>query len=285
MQTSLWPISLYLVQVWFKCKILYGVVCVPFHHALESCLSASTQNPPSLPLRFYTAFIMFYTNFLIAPAVAGLAVYGLLYIQRRPETMVTTAKDQLKYRKFYDHPLAFAYAGFLILWGSLMVRNWIVKQKELAYRWKVDDSFFDAHTPNPQSTAKVQHLFINGRWEYKAVETLSQYRRKLAFVAGVTAPVFVLFIGLVLGCQYLCIRIIMWEDKHTSLFYDYGTGNERRNPKGFAALYFATALSATFVWLLNWLWGKVVLPLNNAENHPTSELMEGPHHSVHSYSA
>lgn len=129
---------------------------------------------------FYVAFLMYYVNFLIAPAFAGLIVYGLLYVPRQAPSQITVRPQDAKFTKFYDSPLAFAYAGFLVLWGSFMVRNWIIKEKELAHKWKVDDAYFDSETPNPASTAKVVQVHVNGRWEFKAVETEKMLRRKVS---------------------------------------------------------------------------------------------------------
>ena len=89
-------------------------------------------------IAFYLAYLSFYTNWLIGPAMAGIIVFGLEFVPSEYASMVKNLPaDDERFDDQYDHPMMFLYGFFLMLWLVFTIRGWYNKQTELSHRWKV----------------------------------------------------------------------------------------------------------------------------------------------------
>lgn len=220
---------------------------------------------------FYTALVLYLTNSLLVPAMAGILSYALLWVPRQYPSQVAIKPWDQTFTRFYDHPLAFAYSAVLLVWGMLLVRGWAAKERQLAWRWKSEDADVD-ETSNPRSTASLAHVFSGGRWVHKAVEQPGQLRRRLLRVLLASIPSLLALVCLSLASQYLCIRMVMWHEGNRRLYSDFDNPLlKRRNGLGTAAFFGIVATSSLFIFFWNWVWSGMAPSLNDAEDHPTRE--------------
>ncbi|GHP07043.1 Anoctamin-8 [Pycnococcus provasolii] len=225
---------------------------------------------------FYLGFLSYFTNWLVAPALAGIFCFGLEFVPSEYESQISndTSGDE-KFDDQYDHPMMFAFGLFLCLWNTAVVRGWETKSKELAFRWKVDDYAVRNPMPNPLSTAPVRLQYVGGGWAYRAVMTRIQRRNQLRNTLLVSLPIFLLFLGCVVGYTYGVFELDDFLERQREFFDNFDDKRlKKKNWKGELAFYGATGLQAVVIWLLNTVYDKVAVWCTKRENHETIELFD-----------
>jgi anoctamin-8 len=95
---------------------------------------------------FYFAWVDYYTMWLVAPAIFGVAMYSWkLVLEAAGESnLLDQVKQTEAYQTFVAHhasevlsPVALTYAFVMLLWGVLFIVFWQRRQARLAYRWGV----------------------------------------------------------------------------------------------------------------------------------------------------
>mmetsp|Transcript_8387 Transcript_8387/g.15900 ORF Transcript_8387/g.15900 Transcript_8387/m.15900 type:complete len:1684 (-) Transcript_8387:1295-6346(-) len=222
-----------------------------------------------LKITFYFGFLGFYTNQLLAPSLAGLFAFGMEFVPSKYESEIQDSEAQAaKFDDQYDHPILFVYGAFLCAWLSFMVQGWMAKQRELAFRWDVDD-YVEEHRPNPLSTAPVKLQFVNGAWTYRPVLTPAQRVARLHVRLWVSLPVQLAFIALVmlqLASLHLLDEAI---DANCDFMRNCGRKNERFNELGRAVFYFFVGMQALVVTVFNSMFERAAVWVTNLENHET----------------
>ena len=227
-------------------------------------------------ISFYLGFLSYFTNWLVAPALAGIVCFGLEFIPSEYDSQITndTAGDE-KFDDQYDHPLMFAFGVFLCLWNTAVVRGWETKSKELAFRWQVDDYQVRNPMPNPLSTAPVRLQYVAGAWAYRAVMTRVQRRNQLKNMLFVSLPIFILFLGLVVAYTWGVFELDDLIERERDFHDNFDDKRlKKKNWKGELALYGATGAQAVVIWLLNTVYDKVAVWCSRRENHETIDLLE-----------
>ncbi|CAG9463280.1 unnamed protein product [Pedinophyceae sp. YPF-701] len=227
---------------------------------------------------FYAAFVGMLGHWMIAPAVTGLVSFGVIWIPVRKSVAVNDPSDTTL-KDTYDHPIIFGYGIFLAIWASLLVRYWVVKQKELAFRWGCHALTEYPRTANPYSSATVKRMFVNGTWQYRPATTPAQFKTRLTRITFVSTFAFLLFVAATVanswGWLYIIDVVIDDRESLHSTFRpflddDGNTAIEKdRNLKGTLALYAATGGSALCIYVLNALWEKVAVWLTKMEDYAT----------------
>ena len=226
-------------------------------------------------IAFYLAYLGFYTNWLVGPAVAGVVVFGLEFIPSEFASMVAnTAADDERFDDQYDHPMMFLYGFFLMAWLVFTIRGWYTKQAELAYRWNVESYAKVSKTANPLSSATPRMQFIDGIWVYKPVNSKPQRRARLRMIIGVSLPVLLAALCAAGGALGLVIYLVQSLDLNESMHTNYAETNQTRTMTGALSLYGIMTLNACLVWLLNLVWLGVAKRLTMAENHETWDEVE-----------
>ena len=214
-------------------------------------------------------YLTFHCNWLLAPTIAGAMAFGIEFIPSEYPSMIDTSNEaEKKFSDQYDHPIMYAYAFFIMVWSALMVRAWGAKQKELAYRWQVQDFKGSVELPNVFSTAPVKLQFIEGMWQYHAKANKKQKRARGLVRALVAVPMMLLLVGAVGGVIF-GIRILSeFVDDQEILHSNFHTAFKKRNLYGTLAMYGVTGLNAVMVWVLDSLcarWSQAVTNLENQE--------------------
>eukprot|EP00240_Pyramimonas_obovata_P000249 CAMPEP_0118927864 /NCGR_PEP_ID=MMETSP1169-20130426/5244_1 /TAXON_ID=36882 /ORGANISM="Pyramimonas obovata, Strain CCMP722" /LENGTH=1671 /DNA_ID=CAMNT_0006869721 /DNA_START=246 /DNA_END=5258 /DNA_ORIENTATION=- len=230
-----------------------------------------------LKIGFYFGFLTFYTNWMIGPAVAGMVTFCLEFIPSRYDSEIKDSPDDAsKFDDQYDHPLMFIYGIFLSVWLAFLVQGWTTKQKELAFRWRVDEKD-DLHTPNPLSTAPVRLQFVNGAWQYRAVLTSSQKRERRKVYAMVSAPVEVGSLIVVIAQVALLVAINTAMEETCSLNESGTCGrvDQQYNSLGRLVFIIFVAIWAAVVYVINVGYRRAAIWLTALENHESVERYEG----------
>jgi hypothetical protein len=142
---------------------------------------------------FLSAYMAFYTRWLITPSVLGLVVFFF----------------QLKDRRL-DHWLCLPFAIFVMLWATFMLAYWRQKQSALAHRWGVLDYEVE-ETERPQFKYQLQYDDASG--EYRKVYPV--WKRGLRYL--VSLPVLATIMVVVL---LLMFTIFSTQDR---LLHQYNT--------------------------------------------------------------
>lgn len=224
---------------------------------------------------FYCGFLSHYTNYLVPPAIAGIIAFGIEFLPSAYESMTANdADDNQKFDDQYDHPMLFAYGFFIAVWLGTVVTGWNTKERELAFKWNVD-SFEMTPTPNPLSTAPVRLQFVDGTWKYRSIMTKAQRKAQRWYIATVTIPVTLFFIGLVALNMYFTWWLNKLVDDKESLHDNFHVaGFKKRNLKGTLAQYAVTGLNALIIVILNVTYGNTAEDMLNKENHESIQSME-----------
>jgi ankyrin repeat protein len=224
---------------------------------------------------FYVGFLSHYTNYLISPAIAGIIAFGIEFLPSAYESMTeNNAEDNQKFNDQYDHPMLFAYGFFISVWCAMVVQGWATKENELAFKWNVD-SFEMTPTPNPLSTAPVRLQFVDGTWKYRSIMTKAQRRQQQRYMALVTVPVTLFFIGLVAANIFFMNWLNGLVDNDVSLHNNFDVpGFKTRNMQGTLAQYAVTGLNALIIVLLNTVYGDIAADMLAKENHESIQSME-----------
>ncbi|KAK3274842.1 hypothetical protein CYMTET_16981 [Cymbomonas tetramitiformis] len=219
-------------------------------------------------LAFYVGFLSYYTNWLIAPAIAGIFTFCLEFIPSEYDSQIEDSpEDKQKFDDQYDHPLMFVYAFFIAVWCALVTQGWNSKSKELAFRWQVDDDATDTHTPNPLSTAPVRLQFVEGSWQYRAVLTPSQKAERMRVAVLVTLPCMTCFILLSVASAVAQRFLDDAIDSDCDLFRNCGQVDQEYNAYGELAVMAGTGVQAIMIQILGELFAGVAVWTCNLENH------------------
>mmetsp|Transcript_19877 Transcript_19877/g.64680 ORF Transcript_19877/g.64680 Transcript_19877/m.64680 type:complete len:1695 (-) Transcript_19877:99-5183(-) len=226
---------------------------------------------------FYFGFLSYYTNWLFAPSIAGIVAFGIEFIPSKYDSMIEDDPEEAeRLNDRYDHPMMFVYGSMLCVWAATVVQGWAAKQTELAHRWQVEN-FSETKTPqpNPYSTAPVRLQFMNGSWVYRAVMTNEQKREQDKFIATVTVPVTLLFMGLVVGWNFFNgVMLDLIEDDCNLHDHCDDPLLKDRNIYGTLALYSNAGMFALIITFLNSAFSAVSIWLTNHENHPSMVAFE-----------
>ena len=221
-------------------------------------------------MAFYFGFFSFYNSWLVAPAVVGIAVFGMQFIPSEYDSMIDTSNEvDQDFDDQYDHPLMFAYAFFIILWAPVFLCKWGRKQDELSYLWHVDKKDKPEQTPNPYANTLPRLVFVDGTWQYRSNPTKSQKNFRFYHFIGRTIPVFLLAFGAVFGYLYGLTYLDEYIDDQDILHKNFKTPFQKRNWYGTFAVYGAGGLHAIAIYVLNTLFRKAAIGLTWAENQAT----------------
>lgn len=226
-------------------------------------------------MAFYFGFFSFYTSWLIAPAVVGIAVFGIQFIPSEYDSMIDTSNEVNKeFDDQYDHPLMFAYAFFIMLWAPIFLCKWGRKQEELAHLWHVDKKDKPEETPNPYANTLPRLVFVDGTWQYRSSPTKSQKKFRFYHLIGRTIPVFIFFFGLVFGYLFGLTHLDDYVDDQDVLHKNFNTPFQQRNWYGTFANFGVGGLHAIMIYVLNKLFRVFAIGLTWAENQATHTKFE-----------
>ena len=221
-------------------------------------------------MAFYFGFFSFYNSWLVAPAVVGIAVFGIQFIPSEYDSMIDTSNEvDQEFDDQYDHPLMFAYAFFIMLWAPIFLCKWGRKQDELAHLWHVDKKDKPDQTPNPYANTLPRLVFADGTWQYRSNPTKSQKKFRLYHLIGRTIPVFILAFGAVFGYLLGLTYLDDFVDDQKVLHTKFDTPQQERNWYGTFALFGVGGLHAIMIYVLNKLFRRAAIGLTWAENQAT----------------
>ncbi|QDZ17832.1 anoctamin [Chloropicon primus] len=221
-------------------------------------------------IAFYFGFFSFYNSWLVAPAVVGIAVFGMQFIPSEYDSMIDTSNEvEQEFDDQYDHPLMFAYAFFIILWAPIFLCKWGRKQDELSHLWHVDKKDKPDQTPNPYANTLPRLVFADGTWQYRSNPTKSQKKFRFYHLIGRTIPAFLLAFGAVFGYLYGLTYLDEFLDEEESLHTKFNTPFQKRNWYGTFAYMGLGGVHAIMIFVLNTLFRKAAIGLTWAENQAT----------------
>jgi len=179
----------------------------------------------------YFAWVSFYTNWLLLPALLGLGL--------------TVYSCHAK----WDNPLVPGYCLFLSLWATLFLKYWKRQEISLAVRWGMMDY---------TATTKARPQFCG--WEHKSpvtgqIELVYSNNRRLLKQA-VSFAVLLLCVAAAVCCS---IAIYVMRDQIAGFAGDANAG------------YASGAINALVIMVLNSLFDSVARSLTEWENHTTDE--------------
>jgi len=186
---------------------------------------------------FYFAFLGFYTKWLSYPALCGL----FFFIYQKVEGE--------------DNAILPLYAICLSLWSFTCIRFWQRQQCVLAYRWGVSDI---------KEEVRVRREFVNDLreeatcfkgWDVKKMRTLK-------YAIGSNG----LLLMLIMAVASFLAFFVYWGATGT-FFCDKETGPAWGAQVG-------SILHALAIMILNVLYRKVAVMLNNWENHKTQDVYD-----------
>lgn len=182
----------------------------------------------------YFAWINFYCNAMMFPAVVGLAVFLYKYFED------FTEKNDV------ERGLAVSFSLFLALWATFFDQLWIRKEKILAWKWGTT-GYAVSEEQRGEYRGKWDKDIVTGRWKKQSEPSyLSILKRTMG------GSVVLLFVALV-------IAVVVGV-----LFYK-GTIKERDPMEG----YMWGIINAVWIKVMNFLYYIIARKLNDWENYET----------------
>lgn len=191
-------------------------------------------------ISFYFAFLGFYTQCLVIPAILGL-VFQLLSF-------------------FFNNSAVGIFCVFNIIWTSVFLVLWKRKSSELAFRWGTSTySKYDEPRTEFRGTTRGTNP-VTGRQE-----PLCSSRSKYFRFYTVSLPII---FSLLLFCLFLgCVYFWMFE-------WVVSTFNKEEPPTASSITWVGTVLSITvtcvygaLIYLIDVTYRKIAVKLNDYENH------------------
>ena len=219
---------------------------------------------------FVIGFESLYTNWLVAPAVAGAAAFGVSFVPSEYDSAIDdTDNPDPRFKEQYDHPIMYGYAFFLIIWSALLVKAWGKKQRELAHLWGVNKLENPVPTPNPESTAPSGLHLVDGEWQFQTLPKPSLKRRRKFITAFFTVPLFLVFFGCIGGYIYGLSVLSRFIDDQEQLHDFFQEPKEQRNLYGKLAIYGASGANGLIIWILNSLFCSLATKITQMEEQET----------------
>ncbi|XP_022647193.1 anoctamin-8-like isoform X2 [Varroa destructor] len=192
----------------------------------------------------YFGWLGHYTVALFFPAFVGLCIWICCY-----------GKDQRR------EDLCFILFALLnIVWATLFLESWKRTSSELAHRWGTLDSSSEMlNEPRPLFKGTLETSAVTGRMEPR----YPKWRRNL-FRYLVTLPVISVCLVVVLGVMLLMLQLQTWTDKRY----------KDDSFKGWAMSMLPKVLFALIIPLMDSVYKKVAVWLNDKENYRLEETYE-----------
>lgn len=183
----------------------------------------------------YFAFLSFYTNWLIVPAIVGLFFHVMSF--------------------FYTFNITCYFSVFNVIWCSVFFVLWKRRETSLAYEWgSLDYKRFDRPRPEFRGAAIEADPVTN------RMEPVCNYKSKYYKFFFVSLPIVVLFLAISVSLGFAYFKV-----------EDYV---HRLNAPGqpltwffWLAAHFVTSVYGILIYVLDIVFRKVAYKLNNWENH------------------
>lgn len=219
---------------------------------------------------FVIGFESLYTNWLVAPTVAGAAAFGVGFIPSEYDSAIDdTNNPDPRFKDQYDHPVMYGYAFFLMIWSALLVKAWGRKQRELAHIWGVNKLENPVPTPNPESTAPSGLHLVDGEWQFQTIPKASLKRRRKFITAFLTVPLFLVFFGCIFGYIYGLSFLSKFIDEQEELHDFFGEPKQQRNLYGKLAIYGVSGANGLIIWILNSFFCSFATKITQMEEQET----------------
>ena len=184
---------------------------------------------------FYYAWIMFYTSWLLIPAIPGAVLFGYqMYL------LISQYVD--KETVNIDNPFNLLYCLILAIWSTVMIEVWKRVQNEIAFMWSMTN-----FSEEEQVMADYRADYVPDPKFYQVLK-ISFLNTLLRRVTG-EFPIIIIAVAIVVGCFYGETTIKLEHPK--SSVYSLG----------------ASVSNSVAIVVLGQIYRLVALALVNWENH------------------
>jgi len=148
----------------------------------------------------YYAWLMFYTSWLLVPAVPGIILF-LYQMNRVKEARdLYSGEEEIDYglliRNQLDTPLCVVYCIILALWATIMMEVWKRREYELAHIWNMSGY---VGNDSEKTDFKYEYVIDPITKDYKKKSFINTYLRRLLIelptIIFCMASVVAVFIG------------------------------------------------------------------------------------------
>lgn len=216
------------------------------HELHEKWLGDKWQLPQNQPyeliknyfgekIGLYFKFLGHYTNWLLLPALIGLAFQIIVFATGN-----------------FSHPAIPFFSFFIALWAVLMLEFWKRKEQYTALWWGMT-TFEETETERPEYKGEEMNSYIDG----SKIIFFSPFKARARSEAAFAVIIFLSI--LVLGCVTAVFII-------RSLLYQTAVGS--------LSSFVASILNSVTITVFNFLYSHVSTQLTDFENHRTDTLYE-----------
>ena len=193
----------------------------------------------------YFAWIGTYLTFMIGAAVFGTLVFAGVKISK-------FMSDEEDGENIVAQVLQLTYAVFLSFWASGFDQYWTRKEKLLAWRWGTVN-LSSQEIQRPEFKGELGRDEVTGRMKIIAIVN---FKNKVKEVVSYSCILLFIMVVIIAVASIFILRQIMKES----------------DPQSRLGTFLPAFLNAIQIRVLNLVYGKVALWLNEWENHETENL-------------